>query len=205
VKLGFSCLAFNRWSLIKVGALGFLLQPAVTYAETGAPISPVLLAKARAALEAHKDRILYRDVIAVVDFSVASSDQRLYIVNLLSGAITSLLVAHGRGSDPANTGRVDHFSNVMGSFASSKGSFLTGDIYYGKHGRSRKLLGLDPFNNLAEKRAIVIHAAPYVSQNMAHDQSRIGRSQGCFAVSKADLDLVLSRLGPGHLLFADKA
>jgi hypothetical protein len=185
--------------------LGLLLQPAAAFAQSGDSISPALLARAKAALEAHKDRIPHRDVIAVVDFSATSREPRLHLVNLISGAITSLLVAHGRGSDPANTGSVDHFSNAPGSYASSKGSFLTGDIYYGKHGRSRKLRGLDPFNNLAEKRAIVIHSAPYVSQAMARDQARIGRSQGCFTVSKEDLDLVLSRLGPGHLLFADKA
>jgi hypothetical protein len=198
-------LAFNRWSVFIASGLGFLLQPEVAFAQSGDSISPALLAKAKAALEAHKDRVPHRDIIAVVDFSATSREPRLHLVNLLSGAITSLLVAHGRGSDPANTGRVDHFSNTPGSYASSKGSFLTGDIYYGKHGRSRKLRGLDPFNNLAEKRAIVIHSASYVSRTMARDQARIGRSQGCFTVSKEDLDLVLNWLGPGRLLFADKA
>jgi hypothetical protein len=40
---------------------------------------------------------------------------------------------------------------------------------------------------------------------MARDQGRIGRSQGCFAVSQDDLTHVIARLGPGRLLFADKA
>jgi hypothetical protein len=185
-------------------ALGLLLQPAVAFADNGKRISPALLAKAKSALEAHKDRITHHDMMAVVDFSAASGEPRFYLVNLINGAITSLLVAHGRGSDPANTGRVERFSNAVGSNASSNGSFLTGSVYVGKHGLSRKLIGLDPFNNLAEKRAIVIHSAPYVSPEMARDQARVGRSQGCFTVSKNDLQLVLDRLGAGRLLYADK-
>jgi L,D-transpeptidase catalytic domain len=188
-----------------LGALGLFLQPAPARAESENPISPALLAKAKAALEVHKDRIAHRDVMGVVDFSATSREPRFYIVNLISGAITALLVAHGRGSDPANTGRVERFSNTPGSNASSNGSFLTGDLYVGKHGQSRKLIGLDPFNSLAEKRAIVIHSAPYVSAAFARDQARIGRSQGCFTVSKDDLKLVLERLGAGRLLYADKA
>jgi hypothetical protein len=81
---------------------------------------------------------------------------------------------------------------------------VTGQAYYGEHGRSRRLIGLDPENDQAKSRAIVIHAADYVSVSMANDQGRVGRSQGCFAVSKAEIDDVLELLGPGRLLFAVK-
>jgi hypothetical protein len=57
---------------------------------------------------------------------------------------------------------------------------------------------------MAETRAIVIHAASYVCEDIARSQHRIGRSQGCFAVAKADIDEVLARLGQGRLLFAAK-
>lgn len=143
--------------------------------------------------------------MAIVDFSAASSEPRFHLIDLVGGGRTTLLVAHGRGSDPANTGWLERFSNRPGSNASSNGSFLTGDSYFGKHGRSRKLIGLDPENEAAERRAIVIHSASYVSQEMARDQARIGRSQGCFAVSQNDLAQVMDRLGPGRLLFAGKA
>ena len=81
-------------------------------------------------------------------------------------------VAHGRGSDPANSGWAEHFSNRPGSNASSQGSFLTGDTYVGKHGRSRRLHGLDPQNNLAASRGIVIHSASYVDPGLALAQVR---------------------------------
>lgn len=164
-----------------------------------------LFHRASAAFARHGARIKHRDVMAIVDFSAASAEPRLHLVDLISGGRTTLLVAHGRGSDPANTGWLERFSNRPGSNASSDGSFLTGDSYIGKHGRSRKLIGLDPQNDAAERRAIVIHSASYVSREMARQQSRIGRSQGCFAVSRDDLAQVLERLGPGRLLFAGKA
>jgi L,D-transpeptidase catalytic domain len=36
------------------------------------------------------------------------------------------------------------------------------------------------------------------------EQGRIGRSQGCFALSEADLAQIMARLGAGRLLFADR-
>lgn len=175
------------------------------FATVSSGTRPVLLPRAMAAMQAHGRSILHRDVIGIVDFAAMSHAPRFQLVDVANGRVLStLLVSHGRGSDPGNRGWVEKFSNVPGSNASSRGSFLTGAGYRGKHGRSRRLHGLDPENSLALQRAIVIHAAGYVDQTMAQTQGRIGRSQGCFAVSNTDLDLVLSRLGEGRLLFAVK-
>lgn len=143
--------------------------------------------------------------MGLVDFSQPSRAIRFNIVDIGNGRVlTSHLVAHGRGSDPGNTGWAQLFSNIHGSNASSRGSFLTGSTYYGKHGRSRRLHGLDRENSNAASRAIVIHAADYVSPVMARSQGRVGRSQGCFAVAGHDIDEVLARLGEGRLLLAWK-
>ncbi|KPF53936.1 twin-arginine translocation pathway signal protein [Novosphingobium sp. AAP1] len=142
-------------------------------------------------------------MIGIVDFSAPSREARFQLVDVASGRVlSSHLVAHGRGSDPANKGWVERLSNEYGSEASCSGSFLTGDTYYGRHGRSRRLIGLDPENNLAQMRGIVIHAASYVGPDIANMQGRVGRSQGCFAVSNTDIDRVLGLLGPGRLLYA---
>jgi len=93
---------------------------------------------------------------------------------------------------------------VPGSAASSAGAYLVGGGYFGKHGRSQRLIGLDPENSNAEARAIVIHGASYVSEDVARASGRIGRSQGCFAVAQADIAQVLNRLGPGRLIYAAK-
>jgi hypothetical protein len=157
-----------------------------------------------AALDQHSASVRYRDVVGMVDFTVPSRLPRFHLIDMLGGSMATYLVAHGKGSDPDNSGWVEMLSNLPGSNASCAGSFLVGDTYVGKHGRSRKLVGLDPQNSLAEPRGIVIHGASYVDPAMARDRGRVGRSQGCFAVSQADIATVLQRLGPGRLLFAWK-
>jgi len=166
---------------------------------------PALLPRAMAALDSHASSIPHRDLIGIVDFTVHSGDPRLHIVDIGNGRVVSThLVAHGRGSDPANTGWLRSFSNRPGSNASSRGSFVTGSTYYGKHGRSRRLHGLDPENNNAASRAIVIHSADYVSRSMASSQGRVGRSLGCFTVPNRDIGEVLGLLDEGRMLFAWK-
>jgi len=193
------------FGMAALGGAGLLLPESAVRAAMPSVVSATLLEKARAALATHSARIMHKDVVAIVDFSAPSSAQRLHLLNMDSGRTTSLLVAHGRGSDPAHTGWVQRFSNVPGSAASANGSYLTSETYMGHHGLSRRLIGLDPINDQAENRAIVIHAAWYVNHAAAQTLGMIGRSEGCFAVSSADVDLVLNQLGPGRLLFADKA
>jgi hypothetical protein len=174
-------------------------------ASNGPAMRPRLLDKALAALGKHRDSIQHADVIAIADFGLASARARFHLVNIVSGQTSSMLVAHGKGSDPAHTGWLHSFSNLAGSNASSQGSYVTDQFYVGKHGRSRRLLGLDTENSLALDRAIVIHAADYVSTDMVKNYNKIGRSQGCFAVSEMNIAQVLDMLGPGRLLFADKS
>ena len=165
---------------------------------------PRLLPRALAALEMHAGRIADKDIIGIVDFAEPSRAPRFHLVDTESGHVTTHLVAHGSGSDPDRSGWVKGFSNQPDSNASSRGAYVTGPIYDGKHGRSRRLIGLDGENSLAMSRGIVIHAAGYVDGAIASLQGRIGRSQGCFAVAEEAIDGVLRMLGPGRLLFAWK-
>ena len=199
-------MAMNRRRFI--GGLGLAAVGLTTpsaFASVRLDTMPSLLARARSALLTHGGRVQFRDRVGLVDFSAASGVPRLQIVDIANGRVLkNLLVAHGRGSDPANTGVVQRFSNRPGSNASSSGSFLIGDTYFGKHGRSRRLHGLDPENDQALARAIVIHSADYVSEGQAKAAGRVGRSQGCFTVSHDDLGEVLALLGPGRLLLAGR-
>jgi hypothetical protein len=163
-----------------------------------------LLGVAKAGLERAGARIEHRDLVGVADFSEASRAPRLHLVDLANGRLDSLLVAHGRGSDPDHTGWLSRFSNAPGSAATSEGSYLTGSYYDGHHGRSMRLAGLDPSNSNAEAREIVVHSAWYVGPEILRQHGMLGRSEGCFAVSPPDLSQVLARLGPGRLLIAVK-
>lgn len=165
---------------------------------------PELLAKAYKAFSQHHKQIKQRDVIAIADFSSASHLPRFHLLDMLNGRTTAFLVAHGKGSDPEHSGWVQYFSNLPGSEATSSGSYVVGDTYIGQHGYSRRLAGLDKDNDQAEARAIVIHPAWYVSEEIAAQQGKVGRSQGCFAFSQNDIGQIISRLGTGTLLYADK-
>jgi hypothetical protein len=169
----------------------------------GGQIDSSLLRRALDALEQHHDGISYRDFIGVADFSLPSRAPRFHLVNLADGNVRSHLVAHGRGSDPAHTGWLERFSNDPRSNATSAGAYRTGSLYLGAHGRSMRLDGLDPTNSNALSRAIVVHGAWYVTEEMIGHSGMLGRSQGCFAVADSSLPEIMARLGPGRLIYAD--
>ncbi|NIJ32820.1 hypothetical protein FHS98_001184 [Sphingomonas oligoaromativorans] len=215
--------ALSRRDILRTGTIvtaGLIAGPAMAQINSGLPglarptatampaspmtIRPDLFRRALQALQKHGDRIQKRDRIALVDFDLPSSQPRFHIVDLDSGRSRSLLVAHGRGSDPEHTGWLTRFSNVVGSAASSDGAYLTGDIYVGQHGRSRRLYGLDRSNSNVQERAIVVHSAWYVGADMIAQHGKLGRSEGCFALSASDLEDTLATLGQGRMIYADK-
>lgn len=188
-----------------VGAAFAALSPTLSWAGgADSPISSDVRRRALGALERHRGNINHRDVIAIADFSLPSSAPRFHLLNLADGSVRSHLVAHGRGSDPAHTGWLERFSNQPRSNATSAGAFRTDCIYLGEHGRSIRLEGLDASNSNAASRAIVVHGAWYVSEEIAKERRVLGRSEGCFAVSQSSIGEVLATLGPGRLIYAVK-
>jgi L,D-transpeptidase catalytic domain len=185
-------------------AVAFPAMAAPAQSGTGGP-NPDLMRRALAALEQHRNQIAHGDTLGIADFSLPSRTPRFYLLTLADGAASSHLVAHGRGSDPAHTGWLDHFSNEPHSHATSAGAYLTGEPYVGSHGHSLRLAGLDPTNSNAAARAIVVHSAWYVSPQIAASRGVLGRSYGCFAVSSSSLEEIMKRLGPGHLIYAGRA
>ena len=86
-------------------------------------------------------------------------------------------VAHGK-----NSGFVyaRDFSNSEKSLQSSIGHYLTSEIYYGDHGLSMRVIGLDSTNSNAFKRGIVFHSASYATKSFLQTHGYLGRSHGCF-------------------------
>src|SRR5437016_9709441 len=178
------------------------LSPQALAPSVPAGIDPQLFARAKAALDSHQ--VWPRDTIGIVDFSQPSSEPRFHVVDLASGNVESHRVCHGRGSDPAQTGYVERFSNDFGSYATSSGAYVTGDYYDGKYGLSLRVRGLDWSNNNAEARAIVIHNAWYAEDDMVPLHGKLGRSEGCFAMSRQNQYEVMRRLAGGRMIYADK-
>lgn len=144
--------------------------------------------------------LLQKNVLTLIDFSLSSNKKRLWVIDLTSKVILfQSLVAHGR-----NTGEefANRFSNQEASFMSSFGFYLTGEVYFGKHGLSLKLDGLEKgVNDLARKRAVVMHGANYVSNSFIALHKRLGRSLGCPAIPEFLSKEIISAIQGKSCLF----
>jgi len=148
-----------------------------------------------------------RDLLTVIDYSIPSSQPRLFVFDLASKKLLFReLVAHGKNSgDDVTTA----FSNSPGSLETSLGLFVTADTYNGHNGYSLRLKGLEEgFNDMALDRAIVLHGAAYVSYEAVKVLGRLGRSWGCPAVSSLVSKKIIDTIRGGSAVFAyypDKA
>ena len=150
------------------------------------------------------DVLWRRDVAGIADFSVHSALPRFHFANLENGSVSSFRVAHGLGSDPEHDGWLKWFSNDIGSNCTARGAYITWEWYTGKYGTSVRLGSLDPDNSNTYDRAIVMHAADYCTQAHVDKWGRLGRSNGCFALSPEDFLFALANLSGGRLIYADK-
>ncbi len=139
-------------------------------------------------------------IVTIVDFAKASHEKRMWIVDLMKQRLLlNTWVAHGQGS---GDDMASQFSNINNSHQSSLGFYVTDDIYFGKHGRSLHLNGLDEgFNSNARARDIVVHAADYVCEKTIAQLGRIGRSHGCPAVSPEVANQVIDMIKGQSMLF----
>ena len=139
-------------------------------------------------------------ILTIVDLSQPSSHKRLYVVDLKNYHVRfNSLVAHGRNSGLATA---DHFSNNNQSNMSSPGFYTTGNTYEGHNGYSLQLDGLEKgINDRARERAIVIHGAPYVSEDIVRMQGYSGRSQGCPAVPVSLARPLINTIRNGSCVF----
>jgi hypothetical protein len=163
-----------------------------------------ILAVAKEQMERVRSVLWRTDIVGVADFALPSAMPRLHFADLEKGEVRSFLVAHGKGSDPEHDGFLKLFSNDVGSLATSRGAFITYEWYVGKYGTSIRLGGLDPENNRALERAIVLHPAWYANPAMLEKWGKLGRSDGCFAMAEADFNEALWHLTGGRLLYADR-
>jgi hypothetical protein len=141
------------------------------------------------------------DVLTVIDYTKPSTERRLWVFDLVHTRILfEELTAHGKNSGDNQAVR---FSNAPNSLMSSLGAFLTGDTYIGKHGLSLRLQGLEKgVNDNSMEREIVIHAAAYISDAIASNKGRIGRSWGCPAVRPEISRRLIGSLQGGTLVLA---
>jgi hypothetical protein len=138
--------------------------------------------------------------LTIADMSQASSDPRLYIIDMeKQELLMQTFVAHGRNSGLLFA---KQFSNLVGSFQSSLGFYITGKPYQGKHGKSLILKGVETgINDNAEERAIVLHGADYANKGFVNQQGYLGRSLGCPAVPNHQVEAIIKAIQGASCLF----
>jgi hypothetical protein len=140
------------------------------------------------------------DYLTICDFSQASNQKRLYIIDITdSKLVTNTYVAHGRNSGGEYA---TQFSNKPESLQSSLGFYITSNTYIGEHGLSLRINGVDPgYNDKALERSIVIHGAAYVDEARAKQGVFMGRSFGCPAVPQKESANIITTIKNGTCLF----
>ncbi|MES2748574.1 MAG: murein L,D-transpeptidase catalytic domain family protein [Bacteroidota bacterium] len=141
-----------------------------------------------------------KEFLTIVDYSLPSTVKRLWIIDTKQNKIIlNSLVAHGKNS---GENFATSFSNKSESNKSSLGFFITGETYIGKHGLSLKLDGLENgINDMARTRAIVMHAADYVSEAFAKVHHRLGLSHGCPALPPSLNNKIIATIKGKSCLF----
>lgn len=140
------------------------------------------------------------EILTIADFSKSSSQNRLYIIDMVEGKILyHTLVAHGRNS---GLNYATNFSNKPESNKSSLGFYLTLQPYFGDNGYSLKLKGLEKgINDKAYDRAIVLHGSDYVTAKFASSNGYLGRSLGCPAVPSKQNAGIINTIKNGSIMF----
>lgn len=141
-----------------------------------------------------------KDTITVIDFSLPSTEKRLYVLDLRNKKMLfHSLVSHGRNSGEKFA---TAFSNRTNSYQSSLGFYETEATYQGGNGYSLVLNGLEAgINDHAKSRAVVIHGADYCSEKIISSTGRLGRSYGCPALPRELNKPIINTIKDGTLLY----
>lgn len=187
--------------LLNLGTIALLLDPGHVSARATREAVTAMQSYLRRNPESVTPRAL-----AVIDYSQPSYLKRMTIIDLKTGRQSFYRVAHGKNSGELYARR---FSDVPESNTSSLGLFRVTKRYHGDHGLALRLDGLDSLRNgNAAKRDIVLHEAGYVSipfilLNVVTGYGpMIGRSNGCFVVSKSKISEVVEKLADGGFIYA---
>lgn len=148
-----------------------------------------------------QEKLSNDSILTIIDYSRSSKEKRMFVIDLKSRQLLfNSVVAHGR-----NTGEeyAKSFSNRPNSHQSSLGFFITQKPYKGNNGYSLALEGVESgFNDLARKRAIVIHGAEYASEGIIKTKGYLGRSFGCPSLPPQLNKKIIETIKEGNCVFA---
>lgn len=163
-------------------------------------LNPAVINKVLTTLTcANAQHLEYNNILTIIDYALPSNEKRLWVFDLSAKKLLfHTYVSHGIRS---GTLLSRYFSNQNNSKASSIGIFQTDKPYYGRHGPSLKLTGLDQgFNDNASSRDVVMHGGWYVEENFIKKYGRAGRSWGCPAVPDELITGIINKIKDRSLL-----
>ena len=172
---------------------------------TAVGVAPEVAAlAARAYDRAREQGLTDSDTFSVIDFSLPSTERRLWIVDLAAGALLKNdRVSHGSGSNSGNNpAMAASFSNTSGSNQTSLGLSRFAETYEGSHGYSLRIDGLEDSNDNMRSRAIVMHGADYAEDEFVETHGYLGRSNGCPALAQSRSASTIDLVKEGTLLFS---
>lgn len=137
-------------------------------------------------------------LLGIINYKEYSHNPRMFVIDMKTGAVEKMLVAHGEGSDPKNTGYARLFSNIVNSHMSSLGAFITAETYNGKNGLSLRVDGIENANSKMRERAVVIHGSDYVRTKL----NPLGMSWGCPALGREYVPGFINKIKNGVLFFS---
>lgn len=140
------------------------------------------------------------NVLSICDFSQASSQERMYVIDVRHRKLLfRTFVAHGINSGDQFA---RSFSNSPESCKSSLGFYVTARTYMGINGLSLRIDGVDKgFNDMASRRNIVIHGAPYVSRRILEKYGELGTTFGCPAIPEEMTGQIIPTVKNGSCFF----
>lgn len=161
----------------------------------------ILKLSLKAYQKARKEGVAQKDVLTIIDYSMPSSQSRLWVIDLNKHKVVmNTHVAHGKNSGDA---KAVSFSNQPKSLKSSVGVFVTDEVYSGNHGSSLRIKGLERgINDNVYRRSVVFHGASYVSDKIANANGKVGRSFGCMAVSQNKIKPLINVIKGKSVVFA---
>ncbi len=147
----------------------------------------------------NKIKTLKKDILTIIDFSNSSLNKRFFVIDLKNKKVLySTYVMHGKNSGDEFT---TSFSNVLNSYQSSPGFYLTENSYIGDYGYSLRLKGLEKgINDRAKERAIVIHGSQYAKP--IPGARSLSKSLGCPAIPKELSKEVIDIIKNGSVIYA---
>lgn len=141
-----------------------------------------------------------KEYAILIDYTKPIFSKRMWLIDLEGNVHLNCHVSHAHKSGWLFA---NDFSNQNGSKKSCKGLFITQNQYTGSFGNSMRIKGLIPeINDGAYSRYIVFHPIPkYKIWGFTIPEELLWFSDGCFATTGANMDILVNKASDGAFVF----